>query len=207
MKRIIIYIVLTIIILGGLSFWLRSAFGFFTPYNTWTARQDIKNNKVQIIAVGLPYMPQVRQELAKKYGFEFYFIGCSPPDEGSNGIDYYNHVMETYLRDKFGDNFWTDFNKQFDSLSEAKYVEIKIQRVLDLVGEQKAVKDQIYLIDSLSKGQRHISLVPFLEDTIKNIYLVKVGEDNGMNLVTYFNYLVDANGMKIINPDGKLEGQ
>ena len=47
--------------------------------------------------------------------------------------------METYLQDKYGDNFWTDFNKQFDSLSETKYLEIKIQRILDLVGEQKAV--------------------------------------------------------------------
>lgn len=82
-----------------------------------------------------------------------------------------------------------------------------IDSVLDLVEKLKIVKDQIKLIDSLSKGQRHISLVPTLDDTTKNIYLVKVGEDNGTNLVTYFNFLVDANSMTIINADGKLEGQ
>ena len=81
------------------------------------------------------------------------------------------------------------------------------EKVLNLVEKQKIVKDEIKLIDSLSSGQRHITLLPTLEDTVKNIYLIKVGEDNGTNLVTYFNFLVDANTMTILNPTGKLEGQ
>lgn len=78
---------------------------------------------------------------------------------------------------------------------------------MNIVAELKIVKDKMKLIDSSSKGQRHITLVPMLDDPTNNVYLVKVGEDNGTNLVTYFNFLVDVNSKRIINPDGKLEGQ
>ena len=84
---------------------------------------------------------------------------------------------------------------------------ISADSVTNLVSNLKIVKDQIKLIDSLSKGQRHVSLIPTLDDRTKNIYLVKICEDNGTNKVTYFNFLVDANSMTIINADGKLDGQ
>jgi len=82
-----------------------------------------------------------------------------------------------------------------------------VEKVLNLIEQQNIVKNQIKLIDSLSFGRRHITLLLTLDDTLKNIYLVKVGEDNGTNLVTYYNFLVDANRMAILNPTGKLEGQ
>jgi hypothetical protein len=63
------------------------------------------------------------------------------------------------------------------------------------------------MVDSLSKGKRTLSFRSDIEDTANNIYIVKVGEDNGTNAVTYFNFLVNANTMQIINPSGKLEGQ
>ena len=198
---------MTIILLAGVYFGLRLGFGFFTPYNSFTARQDIKNGQVQIIAVGLPFMPQVRQRLAKKYGFKYNYVGCNATTELLNGSKYYNNVVEEYLTDKFGKEFWTNFNTQLDGIEIANSNEQIIDKVLDLVAGQKIVKDQIKLIDSLSKSQRRISFVPTLDDTTKNIYLVKVGEDNGTNLVTYFNFFVDANSMTIINPNGKLDGQ
>jgi len=80
-----------------------------------------------------------------------------------------------------------------------------IENVLDLVSRQEIVKDKIKLIDSLSQSQRGISLLPIFEDKEKNICLVNVCEDNGVSLVTYFNFLVDVNEMKIINPTGKLD--
>ncbi len=207
MKREITYGLLTILLFGGLYFGLRLGFGFFTPYNSLTARQDITNGQVQIIAIGLPYMPQARQRLAKQYGFEYNYVGCNATTELLNGSKYYNNVVEKYLTDKFGKDFWTKFNTQLDSIDNANSADLTIDKVLELVAAQKIVKDQIKFIDSLSKNQRHISLVPTLDDTTKNIYLVKVGEDNGTNLVTYFNFLVDANSMTIINTDGKLSGQ
>lgn len=86
-------------------------------------------------------------------------------------------------------------------------VDNTIEKILNLVEQQKIVKDQIKLIDSLSFGHRHITILPTLDDTLKNIFLARVGEDNGTNFVIYYNFLIDANRMVIINPTGKLEGQ
>lgn len=116
MKRKLIYGLLTISLLFGVYFGLRLTFGFFTPYNTLTARQDIKKGKVQIIAVGLPYMPQIEQRVADKYGFSFNYVGCNATTELLNGTKYYNNFIESHLQKKFGDNFWKDFNAQVDSL-------------------------------------------------------------------------------------------
>jgi hypothetical protein len=110
---------LTIILLGGLYFGLRLGFGFFTPYNSLTARQDITNGQIQIIAIGLPYMPQVRQRLAKQYGFEYNYVGCNATTELLNGTEYYNNVVKEYLTDKFGKDFWTKFNTQLNSIDNA----------------------------------------------------------------------------------------
>ncbi len=84
---------------------LKLFFGIFTPYNFWTAKQDIANNKVQIIAVGLPYYPEVEQRLANNYGFNFKYIGCIATTELLNGIKYYNKQVENYLTKKYGAHF------------------------------------------------------------------------------------------------------
>ena len=199
---------MTILVLGGLYLGLRFAFGLFTPFNFWTAGQDIKNGKIQIAEIGeMPLNFEQKQHLANSYDFDFYLFGCNVTTDIINGTEYYNKKMVDHLESKYGNGWWTKFQTQLDSIDNATLTDLTIEKVLDLVERQKIVKDQIKLIDSLSKGQRHISLVPTLDDTTKNIYLVKVGEDNGMNLVTYYNFLVDANSMTIINADGKLEGQ
>lgn len=199
---------MTIVLLGGLYFGLRFALGLFTPFNFWTAGQDIKNGKIQIAEIGeMPLNFDQKQKLANSYGFDFYLFGCNVTTDVINGTKYYNKAMVDHLESKYGIGWWTKFQSHLDSIDNAALTDLTIEKVLDLVERQKIVKDQIKLIDSLSKGQRHISLVPTLDDITKNIYLVKVGEDNGMNLVTYYNFLVDANSMKIINEDGKLEGQ
>lgn len=199
---------MTIVLLGGLYFGLRFAFGLFTPFNFWTAGQDIKNGKIQIAEIGeMPLNFEQKQLLANYYGFDFYLFGCNVTTDIIKGTEYYNKKMVDHLESKYGKGWWTKFQTQLDSIDNATLTDLTIEKVLDLVERQKIVKDQIKLIDSLSKGQRNISLVPTLDDTTKNIYLVKVGEDNGMNLVNYYNFLVDANSMTIINADGKLEGQ
>jgi len=199
---------LTILLFGGLYFGLRFAFGLFTPFNFWTAGQDIKNGKIQIVEIGeKPLNFEQKQKLANSYGFHFYLFGCNVTTDVINGTEYYNRKMVDHLESKYGKGWWTTFQIQLDRIDSASLTNSTIDKVLDLVKKQKIVKDQVKLIDSLSKGQKHISLVPTLDDTTKNIYLVKVAEDNGTNLVTYFNFLVDANSMTIINANGKLEGQ
>ena len=199
---------MTILVLGGLYFGLRFAFGLFTPFNFWTAGQDIKNGKIQFAEIGeMPLNFEQKQHLANSYGFDIYLFGCNVTTDIINGTEYYNKKMIDHLESKYGNGWWTKFQTQLDSIDNVTLTDLTIEKVLDIVDRQKIVKDQIKLIDSLSKGERHISLVPTLDDTTRNIYLVKVGEDNGMNLVTYYNFLVDANSMTIINADGKLEGQ
>jgi hypothetical protein len=206
MKRKITYGLLTILLLVGLYFGLRFAFGLFTPFNFWTAQQDIINGKIQIVEIGeLPQNFEQKQKLANSYGFGIYLFGCNVTTDAINGTKYYNRKMVDHLESKYGKGWWRTIQTQFDSIDNATLTDMTIEKVLNLVEKQKKVKDQIKLIDSLSKGQRHISLIPFMDDTTKNIYLVKVGEDNGLTLVTYYNFLVDANTMTIINSDGKLE--
>src|SRR5690606_1745320 len=122
-------------------------------------------------------------------------FGCYVTTDIINGAEYYNNKMVDHLGSKYGKGWWLNFQTQLDSIDNTKTDDLIIEKVVDLIGEQKIVKDQIKLVDSLSKGQRHISLIPTLDDSTKNIYLVKVSEDNGMNYVTYYNFLVDANSM------------
>ncbi len=79
--------------------------------------------------------------------------------------------------------------------------------VVSLVEQSKLYLDKRKLIDSLSSGKRGLSMIVTLNDTAKNIYLVKVSENNKDSLVTCFNFLVDANKMVILNPTGKLKAQ
>lgn len=104
----------------------------------------------------------------------------------------------------FGFSSCLNTEDKSDAIKNSALSEETLEKVLNLVADEQIVKDKIKLIDSLSKGKRHISLAAFIDDTLKNRYLVKVCEDNGSNLVTYYNFLVDANSMKILNEDGKL---
>lgn len=49
----------------------------------------------------------------------------------------------------------------------------------------------------------HVSL----KDSVRNIYLVKLTEDLGDSSKMLANFLVDANRMVILNPDGKLQNK
>ena len=76
--------------------------------------------------------------------------------------------------------------------------------IIELVSNLKIVKEKIKRIESISKGKRHISLLAYNYNKSKNIYLVKVCEDIGWRYYTYFNFLVDANSMNIINSNGEI---
>lgn len=208
MKKKISCGLLTVLLIGGLYFGLHFKFGLFTPFNFLTAWQDIRNGKIQIAEIGeMPLNFDQKQKLANSYGFNFYLVGCNVTTAVINGSKYYNKTMINHLESKYDISWWTKFQKQLDNIDNAKSKHSTIEKVLNLVESQKIVKDQIKLIDSLSRSQRHISFITTLDDTMKNIYLVKVSEDNGINLVIYYNFFVDANSMTIIKSDGKLEGQ
>lgn len=54
-----------ILLSGGVYFGLRFTFGVFTPYNFWTAQQNIKNGKIQIGEMPLNF--DQKQKLANSY--------------------------------------------------------------------------------------------------------------------------------------------
>lgn len=208
MKQKITYGLLTILLLGGLYFGLRFVFGFFTPFNLWTASEDIRKGRIKIIEVGeTPLNFEQKQKLAKSYGFKFLLYGSNASTDIINGKDYYNKKMIEELENQYGVGWWAKFQSQLDSIDRVKPEDLILEKVANLVAEQKNVKDLIKLTDSLSNGVRQVSLVPTVYDATKNIYLVKVREVNGMYSFTYFNFLVDGNTMRVLNPDGKLEGQ
>lgn len=204
MKRKHTYFFFAAIFVALLYCWLRFSFGIFTPYNLFTAKHDTNNGKIQIIEAGeMPLNFKQKQALANSYGFNFVLTGCLLNRDKINGVKYYNNRMVQELERKYRAGWWSNFQHQLDSIDSQQLKEDTITKVLALVENLKSVKDQVQLIDSLSKGQRHISLIPSLYDTTNNIYLVKIGEDNGVNFVCYFNFFVNADSMKLINPNSK----
>ena len=121
MKRKITYGLLATLLIGGLYFGLRFGFGLFTPFNFWTAKQDIKNGKIQFVEIGeMPLNFVQKQELANSYGFNFYLFGCIVSTDIINGTEYYNKKMVSHLESKFGIGWWTKFQKQLDKIDNVK---------------------------------------------------------------------------------------
>jgi hypothetical protein len=120
LKRKITYGLLIILLFGGLYFGLRFAFGLFTPFNFWTAGQDIKNGKIQVVEIGeMPLNFKQKQKLANSYGFNFYLFDCNVSTDVINGTEYYNKKMVDQLETKFGVGWWTKFKNQLESIDNA----------------------------------------------------------------------------------------
>jgi len=172
LKRKITYGLLTILLIGGLYFVLRFAFGLFTPFNFWTAGQDIKNKKIQIAEIGeMPLNFEQKQKLANSYGFNFYLFGCNVSKDIINGTEYYNNKIIDHLESKFGACWWTKFQNKLDSIDNSvlKTADDKIKLhklkklfvVGDFDGDEK--KDTIFQhnYSKLSKTEIDNSADPF----------------------------------------------
>lgn len=96
---------------------------------------------------------------------------------------------------------------KFDVDNKVNSTDIGIDSIISIVENQQIVVDKNKLVDSLSSHTRHLTFQTQRLDSNESTYLIKVCEDNGTNLVTYFNFLVDRKTMTIINPNGKLAGQ
>ena len=118
---------MTILLLGGLYFGLRFEFGLFTPFNFWTAEQDINSGKIQIIELGeMPLNFDRKQKLAKLYGFSLRLPGCIITKDIINGTEYYNKAMVNHLKSKYGINWWTNFQTQLDNIDmNSKSIDMK----------------------------------------------------------------------------------
>lgn len=85
-------------------------YGLNEEYNYFTAKQDIKSGKIQILETGLllpdPGVDWEKQQAAQKmaeqhFGYKSVYLGCTV----TYGIGMYNEVMENYL-DKINGKDW-----------------------------------------------------------------------------------------------------
>ena len=189
MKRKIIYGLLTILLVGELYFGLRFAFGLFTPFNFWTAGQDIKSGKIQIVKIGeMPLNFEQNQKLANSYGFDFYLFGCNVTSDIINGAEYYNKVVVEHLENKYGIGWWTKFQSQLDSLDNIKTRQITID---DIKGEWYLNKWTMYhtlsFADTTVFVDNHIDSVFYSNYSLHNDTLVL--QDNELK-IRYKNKII-----------------
>ena len=94
-------------------------YGLNEEYNYFTAKQDIRNGKIQLLETGL-ILPgpntnvdwNKKQDAEKQFGYKSINLGCTV----TNGIYIYNSVMEDYLEKVNGKNWRTKERQMFDSL-------------------------------------------------------------------------------------------
>lgn len=104
---------------------------------------------------------------------------------------------------------WNSFTRRWkkampEHFREAPFTE---EDAVSLVDQTTFYQEKSKMIDSLSLGERSLSLIVTLQDTVNHIYSVQGVEDNGSTFFIHFNFLVDVAQRKILNPSGKLEGQ
>ena len=180
---------MTIALLGGLYFGLRFAFGLFTPFNFWTAGQDIKNGKIQIAEIGeMPLNFEQKQKLATSYGFDFYLFGCNVTTDIINGTEYYNRKMVGHLESKYGKGWWTKFQAQLDSIDNRTTPQITIN---DIQGKWYLNKWTMYhtlsFEDTTVFVDNHIDSVFYSNYSLHNDTLILQDNDR---TITYRNKII-----------------
>lgn len=86
--------------------------------------------------------------------------------------------------------------------SSISFVKIE-DKMIDTIFNLKEVQERAKYVDEQTNGKRHLKV--WLADTpnlpTTYYYWIKVGEDNGTNLVTHFNFYIYPNSMRIMYYD------
>ena len=86
--------------------------------------------------------------------------------------------------------------KNQDTLLEFSNLENKI---IDTIFQLKEIRDRQKYIEQQTKGARHLQIWIADKPNLTNkYYWIKVGEDNGTNLVKHFNFDVYPDSMRIM---------
>jgi hypothetical protein len=100
-----------------------SYYGLNEEYNYFTAKQDLRNGKIQLLETGFTLpdpntnvdwnkKQDAEKKIEKQFGYKSINLGCTV----TNGIAIYNSVMENYLEEVNGKNWRTKERQVFDSL-------------------------------------------------------------------------------------------
>ena len=73
------------------------------------------------------------------------------------------------------------------------------KKIIDTIFKLKEIKDRQKYIDQQTKGARHLQIWIADKPNLTNkYYWIQVGEDNGTNIVTHFNFDVYPDSMRIM---------
>lgn len=186
-------------------------FGFFTPYNSCTAKKDIEKGNIRIIEWGeLPPNYDVKQELVNNYGFEFYQYGGNMSVDVANSIKRYNKKVSAYLGTKFGKDWQNDSQKQVDSTVRARafildfesknFMDLDLTTAIQLLGNPETR----YTLNTVYVPGFQIVLLNFFPPD-ENILIEeltwdisnRVGDNEGKERLTIWYPLADKERMPV----------
>ncbi|HEY0056548.1 MAG TPA: hypothetical protein VGB63_14435 [Pedobacter sp.] len=90
-------------------------YGLSEDHNYFTAKKDISNGKIQLLAAGLlvdesTEVERARDSLCSVFGFKSVSVGCI----SSEGIERYNETMKDFLKEKNGKDWEKVFHRELD---------------------------------------------------------------------------------------------
>lgn len=93
--------------------------------NQWTAREDIRDGKIQYLYAGQPYYESDAEYLAidslqREYGFTSVNVGGYTP-----GVHLYNEEVDKYLTQVHGKEWQEEMNRKTDSIRQALHTKEK----------------------------------------------------------------------------------
>ena len=92
---------------------LKYEYGVFERFNYFTAKQDIRNDNINIVSYGeIGDVIYIERSLEKKFGFTNIYMGCTIK---GNGYKHYNNVMFDYLKEKNGIDWKAKYDFNVDS--------------------------------------------------------------------------------------------
>ena len=115
------------------------------------------------------------------------FLACNQATQSVEKVNVSKPVPDTSV----SSTLQTD-NTNKDSLFE--------QKIIDTILKLKEVKERSEYIEQQTNGDRHLLVwivdTPHLPE--QEYFWIKAGEDNGMSLVTHFDFYVYPGSMKIL---------
>lgn len=93
-------------------------YGFFTPYNAFTAKKNIAEGKIQILYYGeMDPNQKLVDKVAEQFGFQYKRVDdCTVIEPLINGVKRYNEVVYDHLYKIKGKNWEEEFNARIDSI-------------------------------------------------------------------------------------------
>jgi hypothetical protein len=108
----ILFILFSVYHLAGM---LDFYYGLSEEYNYFSAKKDISNGKIQLLAAGLlvdesSEVERARDSLCSVFGFKSVPVGCI----FSEGLERYNETMKDFLKERNGKDWEKVFHRELD---------------------------------------------------------------------------------------------